>query len=122
MAAPSLDLSQYYTSGILECDWPQYFREFILQKKSSINVWQNHWVSGLCPPSGILNTRKQNVSETIDPVTEVLKLALSKGLNIVGLLLSHEDWNRSTFLNVVFSCTHLEFRMEKVLNPVLLGT
>jgi hypothetical protein len=25
---------------------------------------QNHWVSGLCPPSGILNTINHNVSET----------------------------------------------------------
>jgi hypothetical protein len=25
---------------------------------------QNYWVSGLCPLSGILNTRKHNVSET----------------------------------------------------------
>jgi hypothetical protein len=25
---------------------------------------QNYWVSGLCPSSGILNTRKHNVSET----------------------------------------------------------
>jgi hypothetical protein len=24
----------------------------------------NYWVSGLCPSSGILNTKKQNVSET----------------------------------------------------------
>jgi hypothetical protein len=24
----------------------------------------NHWVSGLCPSSGILNTGKHNVSET----------------------------------------------------------
>jgi hypothetical protein len=26
---------------------------------------QNHWVSGLCPSSGILNPRKHNVSETV---------------------------------------------------------
>jgi hypothetical protein len=25
---------------------------------------QNNWVSGLCPPSEILNARKRNVSET----------------------------------------------------------
>jgi hypothetical protein len=25
---------------------------------------QNHWIPGLCPSSGILNTRKHNVSET----------------------------------------------------------
>jgi hypothetical protein len=25
---------------------------------------QNYWVSGLCPPSGILNTRKRDVSQT----------------------------------------------------------
>jgi hypothetical protein len=25
---------------------------------------QNYWVSGLCPSSGILNTRKHNVSKT----------------------------------------------------------
>jgi hypothetical protein len=25
---------------------------------------QNYWVSGLCPSSGILETRKHNVSET----------------------------------------------------------
>jgi hypothetical protein len=25
---------------------------------------QNYWIAGLCPSSGILNTRKHNVSET----------------------------------------------------------
>jgi hypothetical protein len=32
---------------------------------------QNYWVSGLCPSSWIINTRKKNVSET-DPVPETL--------------------------------------------------
>jgi hypothetical protein len=34
-------------------------------------VVQNYWVSGLCLSSGILNTRKHNVSET-DPVSKTL--------------------------------------------------
>jgi hypothetical protein len=42
---------------------------------------QNYWVSGLCPSSGILNSRKPNVSETSssphvrtekDPASETL--------------------------------------------------
>jgi hypothetical protein len=28
------------------------------------NISQNYWVLGLCPSSGVLETRKHNVSET----------------------------------------------------------
>jgi hypothetical protein len=52
------------------------------------------------------------------PVTEVSRLALSKGHNKVGVSLpSPEGGNRSSFRNVVFS-NYLEFRtMDKVQKP-----
>jgi hypothetical protein len=66
---------------------------------------QNYWLSGLCPSSGILNTRKHNVPETGSGVQR-LWLALSKGSNRVGVPLpSSEDGNRSIFRNGVFSST-----------------
>jgi hypothetical protein len=50
-----------------------------------------------------------------------LRLALSKEPNRVGVSLSsHDDGNRSSFLNVVFS-SYLELKtMDKVHNPVIL--
>jgi hypothetical protein len=36
----------------------------IRQTCISYGKFQNHWVSGLCPASGIVSTRKHNVSET----------------------------------------------------------
>jgi hypothetical protein len=48
---------------------------------------RNQWVSGLYPSSGILNTRKDDVS---------------KGSNRIGIsFLSHEDGNRPSFRNVM---------------------
>jgi hypothetical protein len=47
-----------------------YFKRFLpLRKirpyhKFQFTCSQNYWVSGRCPSSGILNNRKQNVSET----------------------------------------------------------
>jgi hypothetical protein len=37
---------------------------FIRNSVLSAVIFQNYWVSGLCPSSGILETRKHNVSET----------------------------------------------------------
>jgi hypothetical protein len=34
------------------------------QTRRATKEIQNYWVSGLCPSSGILNTRKHNISET----------------------------------------------------------
>jgi hypothetical protein len=54
---------------------------------------QNYWVSGLCPSSGILSTRK-NVSET----DAVIEITVSKGLKRVGFSpLPPEDGSRCTF-------------------------
>jgi hypothetical protein len=53
---------------------------------------QNYWVFGLCPPSGVLEIRKHNVSET-DPV----------------------------FRNVVFSSFYNTGRYTKSENPVILS-
>jgi hypothetical protein len=40
---------------------------------------QNHWVSGRCPSSGILETRKHNRSETeTDPVSETLRFLVPR--------------------------------------------
>jgi hypothetical protein len=67
---------------------------------------QNHWVCRLCPSSGILMTRKNNISET--------------GSRSSDWGVSHpssESWNRSSFWNVMFS-SYLEFwTMDKVHNP-----
>jgi hypothetical protein len=64
----------------------------------SQNLPQNHWVSGRCPSSGILNTRKHNVSD------QWLMLALSKGHNCVGVNPPSppEDGNRSSFSRRAF--------------------
>jgi hypothetical protein len=62
---------------------------------------QYHRVCGLRPSSGILDTRKHNVSETGS--VSVFRLALSKGQDRVGVSLpSPEDGIRSSFRNVVF--------------------
>jgi hypothetical protein len=39
---------------------------FIAHRGRSISTYysQNYWISGLCPSSGILKTKKHNVSET----------------------------------------------------------
>jgi hypothetical protein len=44
---------------------------------------QNYWVPGLCPSSGILNTRNHNKTTSITG----LRLALSKGPNRAGVSL-----------------------------------
>jgi hypothetical protein len=65
---------------------------------------RNHWISGLSPSSGIVNTRKQRLETECEgrktpnlfgyPVIRVL----SKVPNRVGVsLLSPEDGNRSSF-------------------------
>jgi hypothetical protein len=95
-------------------------------KRSSMNIHytQNHWVFVLCPSSGILNTRKQNVLETGSVCVfrrgeaytyPVLKLALCKGPDTVDASLPlPEDETRSSFRNVVFP-SYLEFRtIDKV--------
>jgi hypothetical protein len=100
---------------------------------------QNHWVSGLCPLSGILNTRTHNVSETGSVSRETttllcslerasndwvqwLRLALSKEPNRVGVSLpSPEEGNRSSSRNVVFPSTYDFGRWEKSRNPVILS-
>jgi hypothetical protein len=69
---------------------------------------QHYWVSGVCPPSGILKTTEHKVSETVylpstlpglrylyscsytDRVVQWLRLALSKQPNRVGV--SHLIW------------------------------
>jgi hypothetical protein len=52
-------LHQYYVMGAAEL--PTSKQNL---KDSDNDVYhQNHWVSGLCPSSGILNTRKYNISE-----------------------------------------------------------
>jgi hypothetical protein len=82
---------------------------------------QNYWVPGLCPSSYILETRKQRFGNCICFRSQVkapthfgpseradlqwvqwLRLDLSKGPNLVGVP-PHEDGNRSSFRNVVFS-------------------
>jgi hypothetical protein len=94
---------------------------------------QNHWVSGLCPSSGILNSREHNVSETGSVsvlrwergVIEVqrLRLAHSKGLYRVGGSLPWpEDRRRSRFQNVVFSSIKNSWRWTNSRNPVILRT
>jgi hypothetical protein len=82
---------------------------------------QNYWVFGPCPSSGILETKKDNVSETgsvlssgeggktptlLGPLERANHnhCTLSKGPNLVGVLPpSPEDGNRSSFRNVAFS-------------------
>jgi hypothetical protein len=62
---------------------------------------QNHWVWGLCPPSGIVN--------------------YLKGPNRVGISLSSpEDWNRSSFRIDVFS-TYLSGRWTQPTYPVIMS-
>jgi hypothetical protein len=70
---------------------------------------QNYWVLGLPSSSGILWTRKHDVSETgsvsvlkWEPVIRWLRLALSKGPNRVGVPPLTEDGNRSSFWNLMF--------------------
>jgi hypothetical protein len=55
---------------------------------------QNYWVSGLCPSSGILNTRKHNVSET----GSVSIMKWGEGDTLLGPLVPV-----SSFWNIVFS-------------------
>jgi hypothetical protein len=38
--------------------------QFAINNLTSNMITQNYWVSGLCPSTGILGTRKHNVSET----------------------------------------------------------
>jgi hypothetical protein len=38
--------------------------KFVLKGFDEVYNTQNYWVFGLCPSSGILDTRKHNVSET----------------------------------------------------------
>jgi hypothetical protein len=40
------------------------------RKRLTYTISQNYWVFGLCPLSGILETRKHNVSET-GPVSRI---------------------------------------------------
>jgi hypothetical protein len=75
---------------------------------------QNYWIFGLCPSSGILETRKHNVSETGS--VSVLRWREETPI-LLGPLeranLNHwtsdvsspspEDGNRSSLRNVVFS-------------------
>jgi hypothetical protein len=89
---------------------------------------QNYWVFGLFPSSGILETRKQDVSETgyvsvlrcvnLTGVVQWLRLALSSGPTCVGVFPpTPEDGKKSSFRNVVF-LEFLEYRMtEKVQKP-----
>jgi hypothetical protein len=57
---------------------------------------QNHWGSGIYPPSEILNIRKHNV--------QWLRSALAKGLNKVGVSFpSPENGNTSNFRNFVLA-------------------
>jgi hypothetical protein len=49
---------------------------------------QNHWVSGTCPSSSILKTRKRDISETGSLVGR-FRLALSKGPNGVSVPSRH---------------------------------
>jgi hypothetical protein len=87
---------------------------------------QNYWASGLCSSPRILITRKHNVSET-GPVSVLrwgeiqrLRLALSKGPNrVVVSLPSHEEGNRSSIRNTVFSSTQNSGRWTKSRNPVI---
>jgi hypothetical protein len=67
---------------------------------------QSYWVFGLCPSSGILETRKQRFGNWIcfRPQSLDQRLALSKGPNRVGVFPpSPEDGNRFSFRDVVLS-------------------
>jgi hypothetical protein len=72
---------------------------------------QNYWDFGLCPSSGILETRKQHFGnwncfcpQVKGEDTYSIGLALSKGPDRVGVFPpSPEDGNRSRFQNIVFS-------------------
>jgi hypothetical protein len=69
---------------------------------------QNQWDFGLCPSSGILETKKHNISETGS--VSFLMLVLSKGPKREGdFFRSLEDRNRTSFRNVVFY-SYLELR------------
>jgi hypothetical protein len=100
----------------------------------------NYWVCGLCPLPGILNTRKQSVSEAESifvlrwreretlcwvPYKEltsitVPRLALSKESNRVGATSPHLCTETSFFRNVLFSSTFNFWRWSESRNPVTL--
>jgi hypothetical protein len=77
---------------------------------------QNYWVFGLFPSSGILentfrkldlfpSSGEEGGEDTYSAGPQWLRLALSKGPNLVGVFTTAfiEDGNRSSFRNVVFS-------------------
>jgi hypothetical protein len=82
---------------------------------------QNHWISGLRPSSGFLNTRKNVVLETGSVPSWGEKwrhllgsVARAKGPNRVGVSLPHLSTETSSSRKVVY----LEFRtMDKVQTP-----
>jgi hypothetical protein len=88
---------------------------------------------GLLSSSGILETRKQHVSENgsvsilrcgsgDQSLNQWLRLGLSKGRNWVGVFpTTPEDINRSRFRNVVFSSFYNPERWIKSKNPVILS-
>jgi hypothetical protein len=76
---------------------------------------QNHWIPGLCPSSGILNTRKHNVSETES--VQLLRLALSKVPNRVGVSLPHLKTEADPVSETLFSRYFEFWTMNKAHNP-----
>jgi hypothetical protein len=73
--------------------WQAEYDNLLYDTGNKSHNTPNYWGSGLCPSSGILKTRKHNVSET-----------LSEGANTVGIVLpSPEDGSRSSFRNVMSS-------------------
>jgi hypothetical protein len=91
---------------------------------------QNYWVFGLFPSSGILKTRKLDVSETGlfsssgEGETPTLLGSLERAnLNhwTEGFPPSPEDGNRPSFRNVVFSSFWNTGRWTKSKNPVILN-
>jgi hypothetical protein len=98
-----------------------------------MKIWKNYWGFGLCPSSGILKTRKHNISETGsfsvlrwrgEDTYSVgsLEKNLSKGPNWVGVFPpSPENGNRSNFRNVVLSSFSNTGRWTKLKPPVILS-
>jgi hypothetical protein len=91
---------------------------------------QNYCVLGLCPLSGILETRKHNVLETGsvsvlrwrgETPTQWLRLALSKGPNRVGVSLHLRTETDPVSETSYFSSNYLESgRWTNFENPVIL--
>jgi hypothetical protein len=77
----------------------------------------------ICPSSGILNTRKHNISETGSASIHKRGEGDAYCIGSLRKIFAHspEDGNTPSFRNVVFS-NHLEFRMMgKSLNAAILS-